>query len=123
MADPRPSHHTVPAHMRQSLLNTPTPPYEGPARSLYGSRGPVQAANAGRQRRPLSGQPESVPHFVDDALARVADLTGRQRNAVRAEVLRMLNDITFLRQLTNEARARGPWSAEAVQPSDEGRVL
>jgi len=54
-------------------------------------------------------------------LARVADLSPRQRNAVRAEVLRMLNDITFLRQLTEEARARGPWSQAAVQ--DEGPPL
>lgn len=56
-------------------------------------------------------------------MARVADLSPRQRTAVRAEVLRMMNDITFLRQLMEEARARGPWSAEAVHPSDEGRVL
>ena len=63
----------------------------------------------------------SIEHHIDDALARVADLTGRQRNAVRAEMLRMMHDITFLRQLTDEARARGPWSEAAVQ--DEGRPL
>ena len=119
MADPRPSHRTIPA----SLLNMPTPKLESASASLYGSRGPVQSQNTGRQRKPLSSPPESVPHFVDDALARVADLSGRQKAAVRAEVLRMLNDITFLRMLTNEARARGAWSAEAVHPSDEGRVL
>jgi hypothetical protein len=51
----------------------------------------------------------------------VADLSGRQRAAVKAEVLRMMNDITFLRMLTTEARARGPWSEAAVQ--DEGRPL
>jgi len=117
MADQRP------AHMRVSLLNQPTPPYNGPGASLYGPRGPHQAQNTGRQRKALSGPPESIQHHVDDALARVADLSPRQRTAVRAEVLRMMNDITFLRQLMEEARARGPWSAEAVHPSDEGRVL
>ena len=121
MADPRPQHRTM-----QSLLNTPTPPFNGAAASLYGPRGPrgpTQAANTGRQRKALQGPPENIQHHVDDALARVADLSPRQRNAVRAEVLRMWNDITFLRMLTEEARARGPWSAEAVHPTDEGRVL
>jgi hypothetical protein len=110
-------------HEGPSLLNIPTPVFQGPAHSLYGPRGPVQASNTGRQRKPLHGEPESVQHFVDDALAHIADLSGRQKAAVRAEVLRMLHDIRFLRMLTTEARARGPWSAEAVQPSDEGRVL
>ena len=115
MPDPRPAHTTV------SLLNQPTPPYPGPGASLYGPRGPMQAQNTGRQRKALQGPPESIQHHVDDALARVADLSPRQRNAVRAEVLRMMNDITFLRMLTEEARARGPWSEAAVQ--DEGRPL
>ena len=121
MPDARKAHYTYPPG--PSLLNIPVPKFEGAARSLYGSRGPVQAVNTGRQRKPLSGAPESIQHHVDDALARVADLSPRQRTAVRAEVLRMMNDITFLRQLMEEARARGPWSAEAVHPSDEGRVL
>ena len=110
-------------HEGPSLLNVPTPVFRGPAHSLYGPRGPQQAQNTGRQRKPPSGPPESIQHHVDDALARVADLSPRQRNAVRAEMLRMMNDITFLRQLTDEAKARGPWSAEAVHPTEEGRVL
>jgi hypothetical protein len=108
-------------HEGPSLLNIPTPVFQGPAHSLYGPRGPVQPQNTGRQRKPLSTPPESIQHHVDDCLARVADLSPRQRNAVRAEMLRMMNDITFLRMLTTEARARGPWSEAAVQ--DEGRPL
>ena len=105
-------------HEGPSLLNVPTPVFQGPAHSLYGPRGPQQAQNAGRQRRPLSTPPETIQHHVDDYLARVADLSGRQRQAVRAEVLRMMNDITFLRMLTEEARARGPWSQHAVDHSE-----
>jgi len=118
MPDQRPQHRTMP-----SLLNIPTEPFRGAGHAMYGPRGPTQAANTGRQRKALQGPPENIQHHVDDALARVADLSPRQRNAVRAEVLRMWNDITFLRMLTEEARARGPWSAEAVHPTDEGRVL
>ena len=56
MADQRP------AHVRVSLLNQPTPPYNGPGASLYGPRGPQQAQNTGRQRKALSG-----PARVDPA--------------------------------------------------------
>jgi hypothetical protein len=101
-----------------SLLNVPNPVFEGAARSLYGSRGPQQAQNTGRQRKPLQGPPESIQHHVDDALAHVADLTGRQKAAVKTQILRMMNDITFLRQLTADARARGPWSQAAVDHSE-----
>jgi hypothetical protein len=107
----------------QSLLNTPTEPFPGAANAIYGKRGPMQAQNTGRQRKPLTTEPEAIQHFVDDCLARVGDLTARQQGAVKAEVLRMMNDITFLRMLTDEARSRGPWSQAAVQPTDEGRVL
>jgi hypothetical protein len=75
-----------------------------------------------RRGSPCTASPENIGHFVDDCLAHT-DLSARQRSAVRGEVLKMLHDIRFLRMLTNEARARGPWSAEAVHPSDEGRVL
>jgi hypothetical protein len=32
----------------------------------------------------------------------------------------MMRDIHFLRMLTDAAKARGPWSADAVQGMDEG---
>jgi hypothetical protein len=104
-------------------MNQEHPKFEGAARSLYGSRGPVQAANTGRQRRPLSGPPESLEHYIDDSLARVADLTARQRTAVKAEMMRTMRDIDFLKTLMDSAKARGPWSQAAVQPTDEGRII
>jgi hypothetical protein len=106
--------------MKTSLLNVPTPEYRGPGASLYGERGPAGPSPDYRTRKPLHGEPENIGHFVDDCLAHT-DLSGRQRNAVRGEVMKMLHDIRFLRMLTNEARARGPWSEAAVQ--DEGRPL
>jgi hypothetical protein len=109
--------------MRVSLLNTPTEPFRGAATALYTDRGPARASPDYAARKPNSTPAESTADHVDDCLARVAGLTGRQRAAVKAEVLRMMRDIDFLRQLTDEAKARGPWSAEAVHPSDEGRVL
>jgi hypothetical protein len=65
MPDSRPTH----THYRPSLLNIPTPPFEGAANSLYGKRGPQGPANTGR-RRPLSGEPMSLEHHVQDAIAR-----------------------------------------------------
>jgi len=109
-------------HEGPSLLNIPVEPYRGPGASLYGPRGPQRAAPDYASRKPLSTQPESVEHYIEDSLAR-ADLSARQPTAVKAELMRTLHDIRFLRMLTDEAKARGPWSAEAVQPSDEGRVL
>jgi len=106
-----------PAHMRVSLLNTPTPEFRGPAHSLYGDRGPVQASNTGR--RPLSAAPESIEHHVQDAIARVANLNPRQRLALRNELMRMTRDLGFVRLIA--AQTRGPYSEAAVQ--DEGRPL
>ena len=119
MADPRPGHFTYP----KSLMNQPTEPFPGAGAALYTKYGPRGPAHTGRQRKPLSGAPESIQHHIDDCLALVADLSTKQKTALRAEISKMLNDITFLRMLTDEARARGPWSAEAVHPTDEGRVL
>ena len=110
-------------HEGPSLLNVPTPVFQGPAHSLYGPRGPQQAQNTGRQRKPLSTPPESIQHHIDDALARVADLSGRQKTALKAELGRMMRDLSFIRQLTGAARASGPWSEAATHPSDEGRPL
>ena|SRR6516165_5322823 len=118
MPDQRPQHRTMP-----SLLNIPTEPYLGPGRSLYGSRGPQRAAPDYGARKPLSTAPESVEHFIEDSIARVADLSGRQRTALKAELMRTMHDIHFLRTLMDSAKAKGPWSAKAVHPSDEGRPL
>jgi hypothetical protein len=102
----------------QSLLNTPTEPFPGAGAALYTKYGPRGPAHTGRQRKALQGPPENIQHHIDDCLARVADLSTRQKTALRAEIGKMLNDITFLRQLMDEAKARGPWSAEAVHGAD-----
>jgi hypothetical protein len=84
---------------------------------LYGPRGPTRAAPDYGARKPLSTQPETVEHYIEDSLAR-ADLSARQRTAVKAELMRTMHDIRFLRMLTEEARARGPWSQHAVDHSE-----
>jgi len=121
MADPRPSHTTL-RHEGPSLLNIPVEPFRGPGAALYGKRGPQRASPDYAARKPLSTEPETIQHFVDDCLAHVADLSTRQKTAVRSEVMKMLHDIRFLRMLTDEAKARGPWSQAAVA-SDEGRPI
>jgi hypothetical protein len=90
----------------------PTPEFHGAAHSLYGDRGPTQEAHTGRKA--LQGPPESLEHHVQDAIARVAGLSPRQRLALRNELMRMTRDIGFLK-LIHES-ARGPWS-EAVLDS------
>jgi hypothetical protein len=107
-------------HEGPSLLNVPTPVFQGPAHSLYGPRGPQRAAPDYGARKPLSGQPETVEHYIEDALAR-ADLSARQRTALKGELMRTMHDIGFLRMLMADAKAKGPWSEAAVQ--DEGRPL
>ena len=112
MADPRPKHYT----MGPSFLNQKTPEFPGAANALYkyGPRGP---ANTGR-RRPLSGEPTEIEHHIDDCLARVKGLSPGQKTALKAEMGRMLRDLSFLRQLTEAARASGPWSQQAVDHSE-----
>jgi hypothetical protein len=70
----------------------------------------VQSQNTGR--KPLQGPPESIEHHVQDAIARVAGLSPRQRLALRNELMRMVRDIGFLK-LIHES-ARGPWTAATL---------
>jgi hypothetical protein len=112
MADIRPSHTTVP-----SLLNQPTPPYNGPGAALYGERGPTRSyGNLGRRRE---GPPQSIADHVDDAIKHVAGLTPKQRLAVHNEMVKLCRDISFIRMIAEQTH--GPWSEAAVQ--DEGRPL
>ena len=90
---------------------------------MYGPRGPQRAAPDYGARKPLTTQPETVEDFIADSIARVADLSARQRTALKGELMRTMHDIHFLRTLMDSAKAKGPWSAEAVHPTDEGRVL
>jgi hypothetical protein len=104
-----------------SLLNQRPPEYPGAARALYTDRGPIGPANTGR-RKPLSGEPMSIEHHIDDCLARVKGLSPGQKTALKAELGRMFRDLSFLRELTEQARASGPWSQAAVTTDSQGNV-
>jgi len=111
-----------PAHMRVSLLNMPTPPYNGPAASLYGPQGPQRAHNTGRRR--ASEPPMSLEHHVQDAIAKVPDLSPRQRLALRNTLMAMTRDISFIRLVHEQAGHLGRHSeAAAGVPMDQGRPL
>jgi hypothetical protein len=92
MADPRPQHIT---HRGPSLLKIPTPPYPGPGAALYGDRGPQRASNTGR-RRALSSPPTSLEEHVQDAIARVPDLSSKQRLALRNTMMAMTATLSSL---------------------------
>jgi hypothetical protein len=51
---------------------------------------------------------------VQDAIARVANLTPGQRLAVRNSVMILTRDIDFIRLIAGQTR--GPWSDAAAQP-------
>jgi hypothetical protein len=102
--------------MRQSLLNTPTPPFQGPAHAIYGDRGPQRAGPDYGARKPLSTPPESLADHIDDAIAKVPGLSAKQRNAVRGAMIAMTRDIGFSKLIHEQA------SAHAV-PMDQGRPL
>jgi len=112
MADSRPQHN----HYRPSLMNQPTPPFNGAANAIYGDRGPQRAMPDYNRRKPLNGPPESLQHHIDDALARVPDLSPKQRLALRNTLMAMTRDISFIRLIADSAR--GPWSEAAVRGDD-----
>jgi hypothetical protein len=114
MPDVRRSHITYPPG--PSLMNQPTPPYHGPGASLYGPRGPQRASPDYAARKPLSAPPESLADHIDDAIARIPDLSARQRAAVKAAMTVMLRDIGFNRLMAEQSRAH-------AIPTDQGRPL
>jgi hypothetical protein len=76
--------------MTVSLMNQPTPPFNGAAKSLYGERGPKRSyGNLGRRRE---GPPQSLADHIDDAIKHVAGLTPKQRLAVHNAMLTMAGD-------------------------------
>jgi hypothetical protein len=101
--------------MRQSLLNMPTPPFQGAGHSLYGPRGPQRAAPDYAGRR-AGEPPTSLSEHVDDALAKVKDLSVGQRAAVKAAMTTMLRDIGFNKMMADQAKAH-------ALPMDQGRPL
>ena len=89
---------------------------------MYGPRGPQRASPDYAARKPLSTEPESIEHHVQDAIARVAGLSPRQRLALRNELMRMTRDIGFIKCIHEQSL--GPHSdAAAGIPADEGRPL
>ena len=120
MADPRPQHRT----MGPSLMNQPTPPYHGPGASLYGPRGPQRVAPDYAARKPLSTQPETLEHYIQDSIARVAGLSGPQRRALQSELMRTCRDVGFIKCIHEQAGHQGPHSdAAAGVPMDQGPPL
>jgi hypothetical protein len=109
MPDVRPAHHTV------SLMNQPTEPFNGPGHSLYGQRGPQRAAPDYGGRR-AGEPPTSLSEHVDDALAKVKDLSAKQRAAVKAAMTVMLRDIGFNKMMAEQSQAH-------AIPMDQGRLL
>ena len=111
MADPRPQHRTV-----------------GPARTLYGDRGPVNGM-PGPSERPMTttiklqgpAEPQNLEEHVRSALQKVPGMGPKTRQATVVAMMGLMRDIHFLRMLTDAAKARGPWCEAAVQ--DEGRPL
>jgi hypothetical protein len=95
--------------MGPSLLNQPNPEFRGAAASLYGDRGPVQAAHTGRV------EPQSLADHVDMALDRVKGLGRQQKMAVHNEICRMLRDIDVIRLIMHSAR--GPYSEQVIHDS------
>ena len=117
MPDQRPAHY----RMGPSLLNTPTPAFEGAGHAMYpnhryGNRGPERVAGNRAQRR--EGPPQSIADHVDDALKHVARLTPRQRLAVHNAMVTALRDVSLIKMVAEQA---GPWAKAAAQ--DEGRPL
>jgi hypothetical protein len=107
--------------MGPSLLNQAL--YNGAATAMYGPRGPARAAPdyGGRGRRAMSGPPMSLEHHVQDAIAKVPDLSPRQRLALRNTFMTLCGDISFIRMIADQAHHLGPHSEAAA--FDEGRPL
>jgi hypothetical protein len=53
---------------------------------------------------------------IDDAIARVPDLSAKQRGAIKAAMTTMLRDIGFNRLMADQSRAH-------AVPMDQGRPL
>ena len=117
MPDARRIHQTMP-----SLLNQPTPPFNGPGEALYGSRGPQRSARS--YNRNLSGPPQSIADHIDQALDRVKGLGPKQKLALHNELLKLSRDIGYIHLVASQAHHMGPHSEAAVhQAFDEGRPL
>jgi hypothetical protein len=114
MADPRPQHYT----MGPSFLNQEMPPFRGAANSLYGSRGPQRASPDYGTRGRRGEPPQSIEDHIQDAIGHVAGLKPGQKLALRNELVRMVQNIGFIK-LVHE-QTHGPYSEATVRGDDGG---
>jgi hypothetical protein len=112
MADPRPKHY----HYGPSLVNQPTPEFRGAAASLYGDRGPQRASPDYGARRRRGEPPQSIEDHIQDAIGHVAGLKPGQKLALRNELVRMVQNIGFIK-LVHE-QTHGPYSEAAAHGTD-----
>ena len=64
----------------------------------------------------MSTPPMSLEHHIQDSIARVPDLSPKQKLALRNTLTTMMRDISFIRMLAESAHMHGPWSAAALDP-------
>ena len=92
-----------------------------PAAVLYGEHGPMGVG--GPSPRPLSTKmawkapvqpPESIQAHIEQAIGKIKDLSPAQRNSVRAAMLEMTRDLSFIRHIMDQMPRA---------PTDEGGVL
>jgi hypothetical protein len=82
----------------------------------------MQAQNTGRRR--ASDPPMSIEHHVQDAIAKIPDLSPRQKLALRNTLMMMTRDISFIRLIHEQASHLGPHSDQAAGgPMLEGQPL
>jgi hypothetical protein len=118
MPDSRPQHF----HYPPSLMNQKTPPFNGAAHALYGERGPERPMRS--YNRKLSGPPESIADHIDQALDRVKGLGPKARLAVHNEMVRLSQNIGYIRMVASQAQHLGPHSAAAATHMDaQGNVI
>jgi hypothetical protein len=63
----------------------------------------------------------SIEHHVQDAIAKIPDLSPRQKLALRNTLMALCRDISFIKLIAEQAHHLGPYSEAAAQ--DEGRPL
>jgi hypothetical protein len=103
------------------------PQHSHVAHSLYGPHGPQQALGH-FSPRPLTGQispkrfglgppepPASISEHISHAVAKIPDLSPKQRNSVHAAMLALTRDISFVKMVHDQVG----WSPK----QDEGRLL
>jgi hypothetical protein len=114
MTDVRAKHIT-----RPSLLNQLDTAFRGAANSIYGERGPQRAFPDYGGRRATGAPPESIEEHIVDAIGHVAGLKPGQRVALRNELVKMCQNISFIKLI--DEQVHGP-HLEAAGMDAQGNV-